>query len=235
LQNIRKLLEEKGLYFRASKNNAIDATAFYAGRFNGQIVEWLQLFAPYKLHEFFAGEVTPSFLKYFHSQIDYFASILLGQCWEQIKSEKLYVSETVLREIELKIFPFKEKRYRSTDSSHHMAFIFFIYCISYQHAMIVKALVSRALPTTINFDSAKFALLPIKIKKLVGGNRFFISIYLAEQNANVEKIWAVQFGGKNPKGTTDAKPYCVRLFEDDCVAAFHEHGYDLKLLNHIAA
>lgn len=232
LQNIRKLLEEKGLYFRVSKNYKIDATAFYAGVFNDQMVEWLQLFAPYKLHNFFSGEETVSLLKYLHSQIDYYASILLEKSWRQIKLEVLYVDESVLREIEVKIFPFKDKRDSLTDSSQKKAFIFLIYCFSYQHALIIKALVSCALPKEINFDQAKFALLPIKLKRPYWGTSFLISIHLVEQKERVEKIWAVQFGGKKPKETSDIKPYCVRLFKEECVEAFKLHGYDLKVLNH---
>lgn len=240
LQNIRTLFEVKGLYFRASKNSEIDATSFYAGIFQGKIVEWLMLFAPFKLHEFFVEEVPPLLLlKYLHSQIDYYASILLAQFWEQIKFETLYVSESILSEIELKTFPFKDGGHSATDSNQKMAFTLFLYCISYQHAMIVKALVSCALPASINFDNANFALLPIKKKKFVLGNilgnSFLISIHLEKQKECVEKIWAVQFGGKDLKEIIDMKPYCVRLFEDECVAAFDEHGYDLKLLNHIGA
>ncbi|MBL0231302.1 MAG: hypothetical protein IPP76_11085 [Moraxellaceae bacterium] len=236
LQSIRKLFEMKGLYSQASKDSAIAVTDFYAGVVGIRMVEWLKLFSPFKFHELFVEEVPPPLLlKYLHSQIDYYVSILLAQYWGQIKFETLYVSESILSKIELKTFPFKDEGHSATDSNQKMAFTLFLYCISYQHAMIVKALVSRALPTSINFDTAKFALLPIKKKKHFCGNSFLISIHLVEQKERVEKIWAVQFGDKDLKGTTDLSPYCVRLFEDECVAAFDKHGYDLKLLNHIDA
>ncbi len=235
LQNIRKMLEEKGLYFRDYKNYVIDPTNFYAGGLNVQLIEWVQLFAPYKLHEFFPDKVTVSLLKYLHSQIDYFASLLLEKSGRQITLETLYVDDSVLCEIELNVFPFKDKGNGSIDSSKKMALIFFIYCISYQHALIVKALLSCALPSKISFDKAKFAFLPSKLKNHFSGTSFLISIHLIGQKESVEKIWAVQFGGKDPKEALSLKPYCVRLFEEDCIAAFDNHGYDLNLLNQIGA
>lgn len=233
LQNIRKLLVEEGLYFRFSKHMVVDGTFFFAGILKVQLFEWLRLFAPYKLHEFFAGEVTKSFLRYFQSQIDYYASMLLDRSWKQIEPEALYIDDSVLREIELKALPLKNKELSSTDDIQKKAFIFFLYCISYQHALIVKALVLCALPNTFSFEQAKFALLPIKLKGDIRAASFLISIHLIGQKESVEKIWAVEFGVKDPKDASSLKPYCVRLFKEDCVAAFANHGYDLKLLNQI--
>ncbi|MCB1657503.1 MAG: hypothetical protein KDI39_04695 [Pseudomonadales bacterium] len=167
LTGIQNLLEHKGLYFQRNNKGFERTVDFYLGWTSKELVfEWLSLFYPFTLETLFTGSFTTDFFKYLQLKIDEYACELVNDVFKQKNGndedywyQRVEIHPSLLSKIGSDLFPTIKSDGVMNIETKKLALRLLVYCIAYQHALAIKALVEYVLPSTTD-NYYTIAMLP---------------------------------------------------------------------------
>ncbi len=250
LVTIKNLLATEGLYHGFGRPKSIES--LYSERVSEQIFDWLDLFLVFKLNDLFVGSFDKNFIIYLQSQIDHYASMLLSEYWASIDADKVNFQEDVLSKISLNLFPVKKpKKPKKPKKSKILkapealqvskdpkvieakitqsAFSLILYCVSYQHAIVIKQWLRSGLRST---------------NAVMAVNQFVVipTIHLPVQKVGIVLMVSVKWPTMIPERfcaiavtmpkhqKSKIESYGINTSEVQCVSLFKEMGCDLNVL-----
>lgn len=232
---IRKLLESDGLYSGQQDRFFNDVSDLFADYTSDDVFNWAKLFMPFKLWDFFSDRPISVFSKYLQYRLDQYSGMLLNVGWGQIGVDKLRVFDSVLNHIESGLFP-SPLQSDHPETVRRSALVLFIYCISYQQALLIKSLILRVFRTSgqlgnSNLAGCSFTILPIQVEMNVPAGKLAICIRLGSESS-LGRYYAVRFNHSKKDGI-EIENYSCDDSPEKCLEMFQRFGYDLDVLQRI--
>lgn len=229
LERIRVELTFHGIYGRKSKKINDNPTSIFTGDVGEWSLYWLDSFNDFRLYDFFCDTPMSDFSKYLQFQIDHHTSLILNLGWGKIKTEKLIIIDSVLDRIASNLFP-RPLKNNNIESIRRSALVLFLYCISYQQALMVKSLILKAeiAPDLLTDDqsSCSFAILPSHLKIYDPALRMTVAIR-SPLRKRPKDFFAVTFNSSHSK---QIEKFSQLYNPVICQKIFNRFGYDIAVL-----
>jgi hypothetical protein len=162
LDAARKYLELHGLYDHHSKSIINNQIMLFNSFVDQLVFNWAHIFLSFNLHEFFEGGRRYISSDHLQSRIDHYTALLMSVGWNNLNVENLFIANDVLDQVTSDLSPSKIDN--KENFARRSALALFFYCISYQQALMLKALIVKTDVLLLN-DSEfnySFAILPLK-------------------------------------------------------------------------
>lgn len=181
--------------------------------------------------------MSSNFSKYLQIQIEQYTALILNHGWQKIKIEELVIMDDVLGRITSDLFP-KSLDGDDQERARRSAMALFLYCIAYQQALMVKAMILKAeiVPELSTNDQRHcyFAILPPLIPIDHEPRQITIAIRGGFEDSS-KHFYGVQWTGSGIYRINHLEMKKFSESEDlaACQKFFREFSYDIAALQNM--
>lgn len=228
LDAARKYLEIHGLYDHHSRSLINNQIMLFNTFVDQWVFNWTNIFLSFNLHEFFEDDRRYISSDHLQMRIDHYTASLMSIGWNNLNVENLFIANDVLDQITSDLSPSKVNN--KENFARRSALALFFYCIAYQQALMLKALIVETDVLILN-DSTfnySFAILPVKRPLGQSATRVAIAVR-GGLDTQRRKFYGVRWTGANLENIQ------MEMFSESdeiiqCQKIFSDFGYDIATL-----